>query len=54
MIAHDLLGQRPLVASSYVAELAGDPFLDACGVEAELLSESHALYGVLPEREEDW
>jgi hypothetical protein len=54
MIDHDLLGQRPLVASSYVAELAGDPFLDECGVEAELLSESHALYGVLPAREEDW
>jgi hypothetical protein len=52
--AHALLGERPLVASSYVAELAGDPFLDDCGVEAKVLSETHALYGVLPERKEDW
>ncbi len=54
LIDHALLAERPLVDSSYLAELADDPFLDDCAVEAEVLSQTHSLYGILSEREEDW
>ncbi len=54
LVPHDLLGERELLPSTFVAELSGAPFLDDCGVEAEVLAAEHVLYGVLEARQEEW
>jgi hypothetical protein len=53
-ILHPLLTRRSFLPSSYVAEIEGAPFVDACGLEVELLHSKHVIYGILPENEEDW
>lgn len=50
----DLLTDRGLVPSSYLAVLARSLFTDACGLEANEIHGRHLVMGILPEREEAW